>query len=54
MNEKTQELAIVLLRTYILQKHGGLQLGNLYEVSMISLSIASKVIKITFSMTNFS
>jgi hypothetical protein len=42
MNEKTQELAIILLRTYILLKQGKIS-GNIQELAMVCLSVASKV-----------
>ena len=41
MNEKTRELAIMLLRTYILRK--AVNFGNIFEEALIALSIASKV-----------
>ena len=42
MNDKTKELAIILLRTYVINKIDQI-LENLNEVALITLSISSKV-----------
>ncbi len=45
MTDKTKELSIILLRTYIIRKHrlDGKYPKGLYELALVALSIASKV-----------
>jgi len=45
MTDKTRELALMLLRTYLLRKHAedGIFPKGLNEISLVSLSIASKL-----------
>ncbi len=42
MNDKTKELAIILLRTYVIKKIDEI-IENLNEVALVTLSISSKV-----------